>query len=114
MVRSVRHLTGAEVRDPELARLTGLPFDDDDILGCIDMILSAEPRADVCTDYDRRSPARLQTMVYAHPAVSSYYKNSAGELPTLFAWRIADYWKWTHRPTLGDYTFDTPRAQEDS
>lgn len=90
------------------------------ILGCIDMILaagaaSAEPRAEVCTDYDRRSQARLQTMVYAHPAVSSsYYKNAAGELPTLFAWRIADYWKWTHRPKPGDYSFDKPRTQEDS
>lgn len=98
------------------------------ILGCIDMILasgaaSAEPLAEVCSDYDRRSQERLQTMVYAHPAVSSsYYKNAAGELPTLFAWRIADYWKWTHRPNPGDYSFDKPfdkpfdkqRTQEDS
>ncbi|MFB1296479.1 flavin-containing monooxygenase [Mycobacterium sp. pW049] len=84
------------------------------ILGCIDMILasgaaSAEPLAEVCSDYDRRSQERLQTMVYAHPAVSSsYYKNAAGELPTLFAWRIADYWKWTHRPNPGDYSFTKP------
>lgn len=84
------------------------------ILGCIDMILasgaaSAEPLAEVCSDYDRRSQERLQTMVYAHPAVSSsYYKNAAGELPTLFAWRIADYWMWTHRPNPGDYSFTKP------
>ncbi len=79
------------------------------VLGCIDLMLTsgaaaATPKAEVCTDYDRRSQARLKTMVYAHPAVtSSYYKNSAGELPTLFAWRIVDYWKWTHRPNPGDY-----------
>lgn len=84
------------------------------ILGCIDMVLtsgaaSAMPRAEVCTDYDRRSQARLKTMVYSHPAVtSSYYKNSAGELPTLFAWRIVDYWKWTHRPNPDDYELDKP------
>ncbi len=89
------------------------------ILGCIDMMLaagavSAEPRAEVCTDYDRRSQARLKTMVYAHPAVSSYYKNSAGELPTLFAWRIVDYWKWTHHPDPQDYILKKVSLQEDS
>ncbi|MGE0215861.1 flavin-containing monooxygenase [Mycolicibacterium sp.] len=79
------------------------------ILGCIDLVLAsgaaaAMPRADVCADYRRRSQQRLQEMVYAHPAVSSsYYKNSTGELPTLFAWRIADYWRWTHRPDPADY-----------
>ncbi|MCV7150359.1 flavin-containing monooxygenase [Mycolicibacterium pyrenivorans] len=79
------------------------------VLGCIDMVLtsgaaSATPKAAVCADYDRRSQERLKTMVYSHPAVtSSYYKNSKGELPTLFAWRIVDYWKWTHRPNRDDY-----------
>lgn len=79
------------------------------VLGCIDMVLtsraaSATPKAAVCADYDRRSQERLKTMVYSHPAVtSSYYKNSKGELPTLFAWRIVDYWKWTHRPNPDDY-----------
>ncbi|MCB0948420.1 MAG: NAD(P)/FAD-dependent oxidoreductase [Mycobacterium sp.] len=83
------------------------------VLGCIDMLLasgadSAVPKAQVCADYDRRSQARLKTMVYSHPAVtSSYYKNSAGELPTLFAWRIVDYWKWTHRPDPDDYELKT-------
>lgn len=88
------------------------------ILGCIDMIIAsgvaaAEPRAEVCRDYDRRSQQRLQTMVYAHPAVtSSYYKNSTGELPTLFAWRIADYWKWTRYPDPADYQLETAAPQE--
>ena len=87
------------------------------ILGCLDMVLasgaiSAEPRAEVCADYDRRSQARLSTMVYAHPAVSSYYKNSAGELPTLFAWRIVDYWRWTHHPDPSDYILKIASPQE--
>lgn len=87
------------------------------ILGCIDMLLThgadaAMPRAQVCADYHRRSQERLQTMVYAHPAVtSSYYKNSAGELPTLFAWRIVDYWKWTHNPDPADYELTIKDAQ---
>ena len=78
------------------------------IIGCIDMVLargvnSAAPRRDVCDDYNRRSAERLKTMVYTHPAVTSYYKNAAGSVPTLYAWRIVDYWKWTNRPNPDDY-----------
>lgn len=79
------------------------------ILGCIDMTLaagarSAMVRSEVCQDYHRRSQRQLKNMVYTHPAVaSSYYKNSAGDVPTLFAWRIVDYWKWTQRPDPNDY-----------
>lgn len=81
------------------------------ILACIDTILaagagSAVPRSEVCADYNRRSRQQLTTMVYTHPAVSSsYYKNAAGDVPTLFAWRIVDYWKWTHRANPDDYVF---------
>lgn len=79
------------------------------IMGCIDMVLaggfgSVMPRAEVCADYNRRNQERLKTMVYSHPAVSSsYYKNAAGALPTLYGFRIFDYWRWTSRPNVGDY-----------
>ena len=79
------------------------------IMGCIDMILagdfgSAMPRVDVCADYNRRSQERLKKMVYSHPAVtSSYYKNAAGDVPTLYGFRIFDYWRWTNRPNPEDY-----------
>ncbi|EID18219.1 flavin-containing monooxygenase [Mycolicibacterium phlei] len=79
------------------------------IMGCIDMVLagghaSAAPRADVCADYHRRNQERLSQMVYSHPAISSsYYKNSKGELPTLYGFRIFDYWRWTRQPDPGDY-----------
>jgi 4-hydroxyacetophenone monooxygenase len=78
------------------------------IMGCIDMILagdfgSAMPRVDVCTDYNRRNQERLKTMVYSHPAVTSYYKNAVGNVPTLYGFRIFDYWRWTNRPNPEDY-----------
>lgn len=79
------------------------------ILACIDMLLAsgakaAEPRAEVCADYNQRNQERLKTMVYTHPAVSSsYYKNSTGDVPTLFGWRIFDYWNWTRRANPADY-----------
>jgi 4-hydroxyacetophenone monooxygenase len=78
------------------------------IMGCIDMVLaggvrSAMPKAEVCDDYNRRNQDRLKTMVYTHPKVVSYYKNSAGAVPTLYGSRIVDYWKWTNRPNPDDY-----------
>jgi 4-hydroxyacetophenone monooxygenase len=78
------------------------------VLGCIDMVLtgggrSAMPRADVCDDYHRRNQERLKKMVYTHPKVASYYRNSTGAVPTLYGFRIVDYWKWTSRPNPEDY-----------
>src|SRR5271163_2997360 len=40
---------------------------------------------------------------YTHPVVASYYENAEGNIPTLYAWRILDYWKWTNRPNPDDY-----------
>ncbi|CNJ71985.1 cyclohexanone monooxygenase [Mycobacterium tuberculosis] len=63
----------------------------------------AAPRTDVCDDYNRRNQDRLKTMVYTHPKVVSYYKNAAGTVPTLYGFRIVDYWKWTRNPNPDDY-----------
>jgi 4-hydroxyacetophenone monooxygenase len=79
------------------------------IMGCIDLVMagghgSAMPRAQVCDDYNRRAQERLREMVYSHPAVtSSYYKNAAGDLPTLYGFRIFDYWTWTNQVNPDDY-----------
>jgi 4-hydroxyacetophenone monooxygenase len=78
------------------------------IIGCIDMILAngarwAAPRTNVCDDYNRRNQDRLKTMVYTHPKVVSYYKNAVGTVPTLYGFRIVDYWKWTRSPNPDDY-----------
>jgi 4-hydroxyacetophenone monooxygenase len=79
------------------------------IMGCVDMVVagghgSAMPKEQVCDDYNRRSQERLRHMVYSHPAVrSSYYKNASGGLPTLYGFRIFDYWRWTNRVNPDDY-----------
>ncbi|WP_412535080.1 flavin-containing monooxygenase [Mycolicibacterium sp. D5.8-2] len=85
------------------------------ILGCLDMVIArgarwAAPRAEVCRDYHRRNQERLKTMVYTHPKVISYYRNASGEVPTLYGFRIVDYWKWTNRPDPDDYEFSPPRS----
>ncbi len=89
------------------------------IMGCLDMVAagdlgSAAPRPEVCDSYNRRAQERLSQMVYSHPAVrSSYYKNVAGGLPTLYAFRIFDYWRWTNRPNPDDFDLRPKTAQGD-
>ncbi|RDH79627.1 4-hydroxyacetophenone monooxygenase [Mycolicibacterium moriokaense] len=89
------------------------------VLACIDMVAasgaaSAEPRAEVCDAYNRRNQELLKTMVYTHPAIArSYYKNAAGEVPTLFGGRILDLWNWTRQVDPNDYelTWDSSTTQ---
>ena len=85
------------------------------IMGCLDLLIaedlgSLEPRGEVHEDYRRRSREAASQMVYTHPSVSSYYKNSTGSTPTLFPFRIVDYWNWTRRPNPED--FDMCRRQD--
>ncbi|CAJ1581815.1 NAD(P)/FAD-dependent oxidoreductase [[Mycobacterium] wendilense] len=82
------------------------------VMACLDMVIGAgarwaAPRPEVCRDYHRRNQERLKTMVYTHPNVVSYYKNAAGEVPTLYGFRIVDYWKWTRRVDPADYELRT-------
>ena len=83
------------------------------IMGCLDMVIAnnarwAAPKAQVCADYHRRNQDQLKTMVYTHPKVVSYYRNSAGDVPTLYGFRIVDYWKWTSRVNPDDYEVAPP------
>ena len=88
------------------------------VMGCIDLLLSRGagsmmPKAAVSHDYHRRNQERLKTMVYSHPAIkSSYYKNAAGELPTLYGFRIFDHWRWTNRPDPDDYELRSAAASD--
>lgn len=42
-------------------------------------------------------------MVYTYEGVSSYYRNSRGNVPSLFGARIVDLWRWTRRVDPDDY-----------
>ncbi len=76
---------------------------------CIQALLENGKRAmdcrpEVYEDYTRRLIAELETLVWSHPAADSWYRNRAGRVVTTSPWRLADYWKWTRAPNLGDYT----------
>jgi len=42
-------------------------------------------------------------MVWSHPGLNSWYKNSKGRVTTTSPWRLLDSWRWTREPDLSDY-----------
>lgn len=62
-----------------------------------------EVRRDIHDEYNDRVDALHANMVWAHPGMSSWYKNSEGRVTTNSPWRLVDYWEMTEEPDLSDY-----------
>lgn len=78
------------------------------VMGCIQAILdgefaSIECKREVHDEYNRRLDAALGQTVWAHPGMTSWYKNKEGRVTTTSPWRLVDYWKWTKAPDLEDF-----------
>ncbi len=50
--------------------------------------------------YLQQSNAEHEMLIWSHPKVDTYYKNSKGRVFTVLPWRFVDYWQMTHDPTL--------------
>ncbi len=64
-----------------------------------------ECRADVYEDYNEKIQAMHQKMIWSHPGMSTYFRNSRGRIVTNSPWRLLDYWRLTREVDLAD--FDT-------
>ncbi len=78
------------------------------IMGCIEAMLerdgsAIECRQDVCDEFNQRLDEALAKTVWAHPGMTSWYKNKKGRVTTTSPWRLVDYWRWTKEPNLADY-----------
>ncbi len=78
------------------------------VMGCIAALLEGrhstiECKAEVCDDFNQRLDAALARTVWAHPGMTSWYKNQHGRVTTTSPWRLVDYWGWTRAPELGDF-----------
>ena len=49
--------------------------------------------------------AAHERMIWTHPGMSTYYRNSAGRVITVMPWRLVDYWSMTHDVDHGAYRF---------
>jgi 4-hydroxyacetophenone monooxygenase len=64
---------------------------------------SIECRRDVHDEYNERVDAEHEQLVWRHHRVHSYYNNSKGRVTTNMPWKLFDYWRMTHEPSLDDF-----------
>ena len=64
---------------------------------------SMEVKAGVQEDFVARVDAEHEQMVWTHPGVSTYYRNSLGRVFSLMPWRLVDYWHMTRSVESDDY-----------
>jgi 4-hydroxyacetophenone monooxygenase len=64
---------------------------------------SVECRRDVYEVYNERVDAAHEQMVWTHPGMETYYRNSRGRVVVNNPFRVVDYWHMTREADLGDY-----------
>ena len=71
-------------------------------------LAEVECRQDVYDAYNVRIQQMHQNMIWSHPGMSTYFRNSRGRVVTNSPWRLIDFWKLTRQANMGD--FDTVPA----
>jgi 4-hydroxyacetophenone monooxygenase len=62
-----------------------------------------EIRQDVHDRYNEAVDAEHEAMVWTHPGVAPWYRNSKGRVVSNSPWRLVDYWHMTRRADLEEY-----------
>jgi 4-hydroxyacetophenone monooxygenase len=78
------------------------------VMGCLKALIengkhALECREEVHDTFNAKLDETLSKLVWSHPGVNSWYKNSRGRVTTTSPWRLVDYWRWTREPDLRDY-----------
>jgi 4-hydroxyacetophenone monooxygenase len=53
--------------------------------------------------YNERVDAAHQAMVWTHPGMNNWYKNSKGRVTSNSPWRLVDYWQMTVEPDPSEF-----------
>ena len=69
-----------------------------------------EPRSDLHEQYSRRVDAAHERMIWTHPGMDTYYRNSRGRVVVNTPWRVVDYWQMTREAELDEYVTEPARA----
>lgn len=73
---------------------------------------SVESRPEISAEYNSRMDIANAGMVWAHPGVTTYVRNSRGRVVVNMPWRVVDYWTMTASPNFDDYTFTTSSTDQ--
>ena len=66
-------------------------------------ITEVECRRDVCDRYNATMDEMHSRMIWTHPGMRTYYRNSAGRVVVNSPWRTSDYWDMTRSADLDDF-----------
>ena len=69
---------------------------------------TVEVRQDVHDLYNHRLDEKAQSMVWAHPSVTSWYKNDRNRITVTSPWRLLDYWAMTRHFVPEDFRVAKP------
>jgi 4-hydroxyacetophenone monooxygenase len=70
---------------------------------------SVECRQDVHDEYNAKVDAAHANMVWTHPGMTTYYRNSRGRVVVNSPWRNVDFWHFTREPNLDDFVVEPRR-----
>jgi len=87
------------------------------ILDLLERMLAAgagaiEARQEVYEAYNRRVDAAHERMVWTHPAMETYYRNSRGRVVVTTPFRVVDYWHMTRSADLDEYVVEEAVREE--
>ena len=68
-----------------------------------DGITSVECRKDVHDAYVERIDDALSRTIWAHPGMTTYYRNSRGRVVSTMPWTNSEYWHMTREPDLDEF-----------
>ena len=68
-------------------------------------------RPDVHVEFVRRVDELHENLIWTHPGMSTYYRNTHGRVVSPMPFRLVDYWAMTHTPDLDDFDL-TPYPAE--
>ncbi len=64
---------------------------------------SIEPKQRVHDEFVRLVDDRHAEMIWSHPGMSTYYRNSHGRVVSVTPFSLLEYWRMTHEIDLADY-----------
>jgi len=70
-------------------------------------LAAIDVRQDAHDRYVREVDAEHEQMIWTHPGMTTYYRNSQGRVFSAMPWRFVDYWKMTHESDLDRYDLTT-------
>jgi 4-hydroxyacetophenone monooxygenase len=71
---------------------------------------TAEVREDIYQNYSKKIDEAHEKMVWTHPGVDNWYRNSRGRVVVITPWRNDAFWRMTRQANPEEYVFGAKPA----